>query len=105
MIADRTAHHHHVSATDLVEAEAQAGSSEPDPRRREIEPAAFAAAQYFGIARRNSHAAISRRARHAGDQAIELRKFQAFLDEGIEGEIGRRGTGDGQIVNSPVHGE
>jgi hypothetical protein len=101
VIADRAADQYRIAGTDLVHAKIQAPVSHTDTRGRQIQPAAFAATHHLGVAGDHLHAGIARRARQARDEAVELREFQAFFDEGIEREIQRLGPGHGQVVDVP----
>jgi hypothetical protein len=66
---------------------------------------AFATGYDLGIPAGHLHAGFFRRVREAGNHTVEQRQFQPFLDEGIEREIKRLGTGDGEVVYRAVDRE
>ena len=104
VVADRAADQQHIAVPDPVEAE-HVWMTDADAGGGEIESAAFAAPQHLGVAGDHRDADVARGLPQARDDAFQGGDFQAFLDEGIEAEIARRGAGDRKVVGGAMYGE
>jgi hypothetical protein len=77
----------------------------PDPGRVHEAPVRLASLDDLGVAGDDLHPRVLRGLGHRGDDAAEVGDREALLQDESCREVQRSGSGHGQVVDGPVHGE